>query len=84
MTQTAVAEIASSGIDLFLVAGEESGDQLGAALMRALRVRTGGRVSWMKPSSSVDETVAKRNRAGCSAAMAAFAVATTCVITKSL
>jgi lipid-A-disaccharide synthase len=44
MTQTAVAEIASSGIDLFLVAGEESGDQLGAALMRALRVRTGGRV----------------------------------------
>jgi lipid-A-disaccharide synthase len=31
-------------IDLFLVAGEESGDQLGAALMRALRERTGGGV----------------------------------------
>jgi lipid-A-disaccharide synthase len=31
-------------LDVFLVAGEESGDRLGAALMRALRARTGGRV----------------------------------------
>jgi lipid-A-disaccharide synthase len=31
-------------LELFLVAGEESGDQLGAALMRALRERTGGAV----------------------------------------
>ena len=30
--------------DVFLVAGEESGDRLGAALMRALRERTGGAV----------------------------------------
>jgi lipid-A-disaccharide synthase len=31
-------------LDVFLVAGEESGDRLGAALMRALRERTGGAV----------------------------------------
>jgi lipid-A-disaccharide synthase len=31
-------------LDVFLVAGEESGDRLGAALMRALRERTGGKV----------------------------------------
>ena len=31
-------------VDVFLVAGEESGDRLGAALMRALRERTGGQV----------------------------------------
>jgi lipid-A-disaccharide synthase len=31
-------------LDVFLVAGEESGDQLGADLMRALRQRTGGKV----------------------------------------
>src|SRR5438876_7500893 len=31
-------------VDVFLVAGEESGDRLGAALMRALRERTAGRV----------------------------------------
>src|SRR5262249_4440180 len=31
-------------LDVFLVAGEESGDRLGAALMRALRIRTGGKV----------------------------------------
>jgi len=31
-------------MDLFLVAGEESGDQLGAALMRALRERAGERI----------------------------------------
>src|SRR5262245_46656005 len=31
-------------LDVFLVAGEESGDRLGAALMRALRERTAGRV----------------------------------------
>src|SRR2546422_11038739 len=29
-------------VDVFLVAGEASGDRLGAALMRALRERTGG------------------------------------------
>ena len=33
-----------STLDVFLVAGEESGDQLGADLMRALRQRTGGEV----------------------------------------
>ena len=33
-----------STLDVFLVAGEESGDQLGADLMRALRQRTGGKV----------------------------------------
>ncbi len=31
-------------LDVFLVAGEESGDRLGAALMRALRERTAGRI----------------------------------------
>src|ERR1700682_5930766 len=31
-------------LSIVLVAGEESGDQLGAPLMRALKVRTGGRV----------------------------------------
>ena len=31
-------------LDVYLVAGEESGDRLGAALMRALRERTGGRI----------------------------------------
>jgi lipid-A-disaccharide synthase len=31
-------------LDVFLVAGEESGDRLGADLMRALRQRTGGQV----------------------------------------
>jgi lipid-A-disaccharide synthase len=34
----------SEFLDIFLVAAEESGDRLGAALMRALRLRTGGRV----------------------------------------
>src|SRR5262247_877121 len=34
----------SEMLDVFLVAGEESGDRLGAALMRALRERTAGRV----------------------------------------
>jgi lipid-A-disaccharide synthase len=34
----------SEMLDVFLVAGEESGDRLGAALMRALRERTTGRV----------------------------------------
>jgi lipid-A-disaccharide synthase len=34
----------SGVLDVFLVAGEESGDRLGAALMRALRKRTSGQV----------------------------------------
>ena len=34
-------------VDVFLVAGEESGDRLGAALMRALRERTGGQVRFV-------------------------------------
>jgi lipid-A-disaccharide synthase len=32
-------------LDIFLVAGEESGDRLGAALIRALRERAAGRIS---------------------------------------
>jgi len=36
----------SGTLEVFLVAGEESGDRLGAALMRALRQRTTGRVSF--------------------------------------
>jgi lipid-A-disaccharide synthase len=44
MTRPARSEFSSEMLDLFLVAGEESGDQLGAALMRALRERTGGEV----------------------------------------
>ena len=35
---------AAEGLHVFLVAGEDSGDRLGAALMQALRQRTGGRV----------------------------------------
>ena len=35
---------ASESVNVFLVAAEESGDRLGAALIRALRQRTGGRV----------------------------------------
>jgi lipid-A-disaccharide synthase len=34
----------SRPLDVFVVAGEESGDRLGAALMRALKDRTGGKV----------------------------------------
>ena len=34
-------------VDVFLVAAEESGDRLGAALMRALRERTGGQVRFV-------------------------------------
>src|SRR2546425_3000507 len=34
-------------VDVFVVAGEESGDRLGAALMRALRERTGGQVRFI-------------------------------------
>ena len=37
----------SETVDVFLVAGEESGDRLGAALMRALRERTGGQVRFV-------------------------------------
>ena len=46
MTDPARAVGAPRMIDVFLVAGEESGDRLGTALMRALRQRTGGRVSF--------------------------------------
>ena len=35
-----------STLNVFLVAGEESGDRLGADLMRALRQRAGGEVSF--------------------------------------
>jgi len=45
VTDTANAS-ASGGPRLFLVATEESGDRLGAALMHALRERTGGRVTF--------------------------------------
>jgi lipid-A-disaccharide synthase len=41
---TAPVRTPSQGLDVFLVAAEESGDRLGAALMRALRERTGGQV----------------------------------------
>ena len=37
----------SNTVDIFLVAGEESGDRLGAALMRALRERTAGQVRFV-------------------------------------
>jgi lipid-A-disaccharide synthase len=41
---TAPVRTPSAMLDVFLVAGEESGDRLGAALMRALRERSGGQV----------------------------------------
>jgi lipid-A-disaccharide synthase len=41
---TATVRTPSAMLDVFLVAGEESGDRLGAALMRALRERSGGQV----------------------------------------
>jgi lipid-A-disaccharide synthase len=44
MTVPAQPTRTSEMLDIFLVAGEESGDRLGAALMRALRERTAGRV----------------------------------------
>jgi lipid-A-disaccharide synthase len=44
MSALAQSALAPDMLDVFLVAGEESGDRLGAALMRALRARTGGRV----------------------------------------
>lgn len=44
MNASAQSAHRSEAIDVFLVAGEESGDRLGAALMRALRQRTAGRV----------------------------------------
>jgi lipid-A-disaccharide synthase len=44
MTASARPMGAAETLDVFLVAGEESGDRLGAALMRALRERTGGKV----------------------------------------
>ena len=44
MTAPARPQLPASVIDVFLVAGEESGDRLGAALMRALRERTNGQV----------------------------------------
>jgi lipid-A-disaccharide synthase len=47
MTRPAQSNFSSEMLDFFLVAGEESGDQLGAALMRALRERTGGDVRFV-------------------------------------
>jgi lipid-A-disaccharide synthase len=44
MTLKRSPDLRGDMLDLFLVAGEESGDQLGAALMRALRAATGGAV----------------------------------------
>src|SRR6516165_4863907 len=44
MTPELSPDLHGEVLDLFLVAGEESGDQLGAALMRALRAATGGAV----------------------------------------
>jgi lipid-A-disaccharide synthase len=44
MTESAQSERPAEAVDVFLVAGEESGDRLGAALMRALRERTAGHV----------------------------------------
>src|SRR3984893_16091715 len=44
MTLKRSPDLRGEVLDLFLVAGEESGDQLGAALMRALRAATGGAV----------------------------------------
>src|SRR5262252_4524066 len=41
---TAAVRVPTRMLDVFLVAGEESGDRLGAALMRALRERTAGQV----------------------------------------
>jgi lipid-A-disaccharide synthase len=46
MTESAQPRPAAETIDVFLVAGEESGDRLGAALMRALRERTAGHVTF--------------------------------------
>src|SRR5260370_40066354 len=46
MTASAQARPPAEIIDVFLGAGEESGDRLGAALMRALRERTSGHVSF--------------------------------------
>src|SRR3977135_279729 len=44
MTASAQPRPPAEIIDVFLVAGEESGERLGAALMRALRERTAGQV----------------------------------------
>ncbi len=38
------AKTGTNELRVFLVAGEESGDRLGVALMRALKTRTGGRI----------------------------------------
>ena len=46
MTESAQPRPAAETIDVFLVAGEELGDRLGAALMRALRERTAGGVTF--------------------------------------
>jgi lipid-A-disaccharide synthase len=46
MTESAQPRPAVETFDVFLVAGEESGDRLGAALMRALRERTAGHVTF--------------------------------------
>jgi lipid-A-disaccharide synthase len=44
MTAPVQSSHCSDTLEIFLVAGEESGDRLGAALMRALRERTAGQV----------------------------------------
>ena len=46
MTARGNSELGADTLDLFVVAAEESGDQLGGALMRALRKRADGKVSF--------------------------------------
>jgi lipid-A-disaccharide synthase len=46
MTELARPDLPMATLKVFLVAAEESGDRLGADLMRALRQRAGGRVSF--------------------------------------
>ena len=46
MTDATQAVSGGAAPRVFLIATEESGDRLGAALMRALRERTGGRISY--------------------------------------
>ena len=46
MTEATQAVSGGAALRFFLIATEESGDRLGAALMRALRERTNGRISF--------------------------------------